>query len=137
MKLVLDSDVLLDFTLARSGFVHEIDALFQRQSEWGLEFATTGCVLQNVHYIAEKGAFGLPRALFEQLLARITVIPVAGHHLVRALDFSDFEDAVVAFAAADAGADYVITRNLQDFRKIPGIACLTPREFTALRSALG
>jgi predicted nucleic acid-binding protein len=137
MKLVLDSDVLLDFVLARSGFVHEIDALVQRQTEWGLEFATTGCVLQNVHYIAEKGALGLPHTVFEQLLARIAVIPVAASHLARALDFSDFEDAVVAFAAADASADYVITRNLKDFRKIPGISSLTPREFMALRSALG
>jgi predicted nucleic acid-binding protein len=135
MKLVLDSDVLLDFLLARSGFVHEIDHLVQNQYEWALDFGTSACVLQNVHYIARRGGFALPNEVLEMLLERITVIPVGNEHLHKAISHSDFEDAVLAFAAADWGADYLITRNLKDFRKIPEVASLTPREFIALRGA--
>lgn len=135
MKLVLDSDVLLDFLLARSGFVHEIDHLVQNQSEWGLNLATSACVLQNVHYIANRGGFALPNEVMEMLLERITVIPVGGEHVRKALVFSDFEDAVLAYAAADWGADYLITRNIKDFRKIPEVTSCTPREFSALRGA--
>lgn len=137
MKLVLDSDVLLDFLLARSGFVHEIDHLVQNQENWGLHLATSACVLQNVHYIARRGGFALPNEVMQMLLDRVTVIPVGNEHLVRALTFSDFEDAVLAYAAAQWGADYLITRNLKDFRKIPEVASLTPREFIALRTAKG
>jgi predicted nucleic acid-binding protein len=135
MKLVLDSDVLLDFLLARSGFVHEIDHLVQNQYEWRLDLATSACVLQNVHYIARRGGFTLPNEVLEMLLERVTVIPVCGDHLERALSFTDFEDAVLAYAAAEWGADYLITRNLKDFRKIPEVTSLTPREFIALRGA--
>lgn len=135
MKLVLDSDVLLDFLLARSGFVHEIDHLVQNQFEWGLNLATSACVLQNVHYIANRGGFALPNEVMEMLLERITVIPVGGEHVRKALAFSDFEDAVLAYAAADWGADYLITRNIKDFRKIPEVTSCTPREFSALRGA--
>jgi predicted nucleic acid-binding protein len=135
MKLVLDSDVLLDFLLARSGFVHEIDQLVQNQFEWGLNLATSACVLQNVHYIANRGGFPLPNEVMEMLLERITVITVSGEHVRKALVFSDFEDAVLAYAAADWGADYLITRNIKDFRKIPEVTSCTPREFSALRGA--
>jgi predicted nucleic acid-binding protein len=135
MKLVLDSDVLLDFLLARSGFVHEIDHLVQNQFEWGLNLATSACVLQNVHYIANRGGFTLPNEVMEMLLERITVIPVSGEPVRKALVFSDFEDAVLAYAAADWGADYLITRNIKDFRKIPEMTSCTPREFSALRGA--
>ena len=135
MKLVLDSDVLLDFLLARSGFVLEIDHLVQNQYEWRLDLATSACVLQNVHYIARRGGFTLPNEVLEMLLERVTVIPVCGEHLERALSFNDFEDAVLAYAAAEWGADYLITRNLKDFRKIPEVTSLTPREFIALRGA--
>jgi len=135
MKLVLDSDVLLDFLLARSGFVHEIDQLVQNQDNWGLHLATSACVLQNVDYIARRGGFALPNEVMKMLLERVTVIPVGNEHLGRALTFSDFEDAVLAYAAAEWGADYLITRNLKDFRKIPEVTSLTPREFIALRRA--
>jgi len=135
MKLVLDSDVLLDFLLARSGFVHEIDHLVQNQYDWVLDLATSACVLQNVHYIARRGGFALPNEVWEMLLERITVIPVRGEHLERALTCADFEDAVLAYAAAEWCADYLITRNIKDFRKIPEVTSLTPREFIALRDA--
>ena len=115
--------------------MHEIDHLVQNQFEWGLNLATSACVLQNVHYIANRGGFTLPNEVMEMLLERVIVIPVSGEHVRKALVFSDFEDAVLAYAAADWGADYLITRNIKDFRKIPEVTSCTPREFSALRGA--
>ena len=41
---------------------------------------------------------------------------------------SDFEDAVQAFCAKNAGAKIIITRNIQDYRLSP-VKAVTPKEF--------
>ncbi|GMR11315.1 MAG: hypothetical protein BMS9Abin28_2144 [Anaerolineae bacterium] len=47
------------------------------------------------------------------------------------LNWEDFEDAVQMAAAARAGAEYLITRNPEDF-KGSSVSLLQPSEFTAL-----
>ena len=44
------------------------------------------------------------------------------------LDFQDFEDAVIAAIAMREKADYIITRNIQDFSKSE-VPALTPNIF--------
>ena len=44
----------------------------------------------------------------------------------------DFEDAVVAASAKLSGCDYVITRNVQDFRLSP-VSAVPPAEFLAMQ----
>lgn len=41
---------------------------------------------------------------------------------------SDFEDALQVAAALAANADFIVTRNLQDFRRSP-LPALTPPQF--------
>ena len=40
----------------------------------------------------------------------------------------DFEDALIAYSAASAGIDIIITRNKKDYKNSP-ITVLTPEEF--------
>jgi hypothetical protein len=47
------------------------------------------------------------------------------------LPYKDFEDAVQMMAAVRSGADYLITRNVRDFKAGP-LPALTPAEFLAL-----
>lgn len=49
----------------------------------------------------------------------------------RELPLADFEDAVVAAAAAAANCDYIVTRNLDDFRGSP-VAAISPEDFCRL-----
>lgn len=50
--------------------------------------------------------------------------------LIRAqrLGWPDFEDAVVAAAAESSGCEYIVTRNVPDFRQSP-ILAVTPEEY--------
>jgi predicted nucleic acid-binding protein len=50
--------------------------------------------------------------------------------------FSDFEDSVLHESARHAGAEYIITRNIKDFKntKIP---VFTPTEFLSMLESLG
>ena len=51
-------------------------------------------------------------------------------HQARALDFTDFEDAMQAAAAVECQAHLIVTRNLRDFTHSPIPAC-TPEQFLA------
>jgi hypothetical protein len=42
--------------------------------------------------------------------------------------FADFEDALQAAAARSAGASFIVTRNVKDFR-FSQVPALSPREF--------
>lgn len=48
----------------------------------------------------------------------------------------DYEDALVAFSAARAGADVIVTRNKRDFAHAP-VSAMTPAEFDAAYTPAG
>jgi len=51
------------------------------------------------------------------------------------LKFSDFEDSVLHESAIHAGADYIITRNIRDFKRTK-IPAFTPAEFLSMLETL-
>ena len=50
----------------------------------------------------------------------------------RSYDMPDFEDAMVAAAAASAGCDVIVTRNASHFASSP-VPAIAPDEFNAMR----
>ena len=64
------------------------------------------------------------------------MVPVDHDRLLQApaMNWDDFEDAIQAACAAKANADYLLTRNKEDF---PGaeVTVLSPAEFLALVGA--
>ena len=48
-----------------------------------------------------------------------------------AMMWPDFEDALQTAAAVKIGADYIVTRNLKDFKNSP-VPCLSPSAFLDL-----
>ena len=64
------------------------------------------------------------------LLSIVDVAPVAAKDALRALQLpmKDLEDAMQAAAALAWEADYIVTRNLVDYRKSP-IPAIGPKDF--------
>jgi hypothetical protein len=96
----------------------------------GLLSATT---VTTIHYIAERqigrqATFGR----ISDLLSLFGVAPVNQAVLVSALGLgmADFEDAVLHEAAMQAGADCIVTRNINDFG-LAMIPVYTPAQFLA------
>jgi hypothetical protein len=60
-------------------------------------------------------------AAVEKLLRIFSVVAAEKTELLPALalDFPDFEDAVQAACAVKVSADWVVTRNIRDFKKSP------------------
>ena len=99
----------------------------------GLLCATT---LSTIAYLAGK-VIGKRQAVEQvrQLLNLFEVAPVTRPILDAALagNMSDFEDAVLAEAAHQAGAQAIITRNLKDFARST-VRAYTPRQWLAMGS---
>ena len=134
MRVVLDTNVLIDFFLDRQPFAADAADLIQRAQR--LEFQGVACATSftTVDYLARK-AVGAEEAKAQvaYLLSTLEVGPVNGAILRDAFESTirDFEDAVVVESARASNADYIVTRDLRDFGASP-IPVHTPESFRKL-----
>lgn len=125
MKVLLDCDVLLDVALARAPHLgHSADVL--RWAEAGGTAAVAWHTLTNCAYLLK----GSGRSFLTTLLRFVSVAPagtVDAHRALR-LPMRDLEDAFLSAAALSWGAEFIITRNINDYRRSP-VPAITPTAF--------
>ncbi len=130
MKVLFDTNVVLDLLLDREPWAVTAAQLFSRVERGSLEGYLCATTVTTVHYLATKAVGSKQaRAEIRKLLALCAVAPVDQRVLQRAveLDFSDFEDAVIHEAARRMSVEVVVTRDLQGFKKAT-ITILSPEE---------
>lgn len=120
MKLLLDTNIVLDVLMDRLPFSNSAVELFSKVEDGTVIGYLCGTTVTTVYYLASKTA-GATLALEEirKLLTFFEVAPVSRHVLESALvaGFEDFEDAVIHEAACHVGVDAIVTRNQKDFKK--------------------
>ena len=120
MKVLFDTNVVLDHLLGREPFVSNAEQLLNLVDTGRIDGIICSTTATTIHYLASK-AVGAPAAMeyLRQLLAIFDVATVDRDVLKGALDlgFSDFEDAVLHEAACKAGAVAIVTRNGKDFTR--------------------
>jgi predicted nucleic acid-binding protein len=120
MKVLFDTNVVLDVLLARAPHVDDAAILFSLVDRGVLQGVLCATTVTTLHYLAER-AVGRQRARrhIEELLAIFGIAPVDDTVLQQALrlEFDDFEDAVLHEAARGAQAVAIVTRNGRDFRR--------------------
>ncbi len=138
MKVLFDTNVILDVLLDREPFVNDSIWLLskvERSEITGFVCATT---ITTIHYLLTK-ALGSDAALrhISSLLSLFVIAPVNRLVIEGALKskFNDFEDAVLHEAALHAGAKYIVTSNSRDFKpsKLP---VFEPRELIYILKSL-
>lgn len=117
MKVLFDTNVVLDFLLRREPFYSDAVRLFvhvELQNVQGYLGATTVTTLA---YFLEKTLRAAFRTELRRLLELFDVATINKDVLSRAQRSSvkDFEDAVLAEAAFASGLDAIVTRNVKDF----------------------
>lgn len=133
MKVLLDTNVVLDVLLARAPHADVAVQLFNLVDRGRLQGVLCATTVTTIHYLATK-ASGRRQAKkhLRQLLAMFEVAPVDQAVLSQAIDlnFADFEDAVLHEAARAAGVAGIVTRNGKDFRGA-SLPVFSPMEFLA------
>lgn len=119
MRLLLDINVLLDVALKRAPFAHDsaqqLNAVVLGQAEG---FVASHTLTTAFYVIAKNQGVLNATAVVAQMLRILDVVPADRVDLSQAvsLGWRDFEDAVQAVSALKIGADYIVTRDLHDFR---------------------
>lgn len=133
MRVLLDTDVILDLLLNRAGFVEHAAALWEAHEQGRLVAYISVITPVNVFYIARKlkGADTARQAVVE-LLAALPICPLDQRTLETALTlpFSDYEDAVQLASAIASHLDALITRKLEDYKNA-ALPVFNPPEFLA------
>ena len=126
MRVFLDTNILLDVLLNREPFVADSEGVILRCEAIGAEMFIAWHGLATAYYLLKRGRTEAEAlAEVDKILAWAQVADGTDAHArhARSLGFNDFEDALQAVAAEACAADWIVTRNMEDFARstVPAI----------------
>lgn len=131
MRVLLDTNVVLDFVLARQPFFSEADSIFFKLKNRDFEAYVSPITPINIFYTThkEKGKATAFSAIVELLkLVRITKSNNSIYQNALSINFSDYEDAVQHECAVAENLDAIVTRNSKDYKNSV-VKVYSPTEF--------
>jgi len=133
-KVLIDLNLILDVLQKREPF-YAASARVLACAETGLvEGIVAAHTLTPLFYlVARDQSAERARVVLTELLQFLSVASVGHATIEQALNlpYGDFEDAVQMMAAVQAGAQYLVTRNVRDYQAGP-LPALQPAELLAL-----
>ncbi|HEY9708423.1 MAG TPA: PIN domain-containing protein [Oculatellaceae cyanobacterium] len=119
MRVLVDTNIMLDALLEREPFVRDARALLEAIDSGQIEGYVTATTLTNIFYIVRRQTRSIERASLavSETLAAMQICSVDRDILEAAFAYNlrDFEDAVQLACAIAENLDAIITRNPQDF----------------------
>ena len=133
-KVFVDSDVILDVALARNPFFPASKMILaMAENNFIIGSISSNCIA-NIYYILRKlGGDIKAREFISNIVKYISVITINHQSVLKALKskFSDFEDALQYYSASENQCEYIITRNIEDYKNSK-INILLPEEFVKM-----
>jgi len=138
MKVLFDTNIIMDVLLDRKPFAENASYLLSKVELTEMNGFICATTVTTIHYLLSK--YLSKKKAVESIHSIMDLFEVASvNRLVieNALrsKFDDFEDSVLHEAARHAGAMYIITRNIKDFKKSK-IPVFTPLEFLNMLESL-
>ena len=135
MKILLDTNILIDFFAKREPFYQDAEKIFELCQQEKVQGAIAVHSILNMAYILRKN-FTLAelKEIFSGLCKIFKVESIDSDVIFQAIaddNFADFEDCLQEKCALNFAANFIITRNLDDFKdgKLPA---LSPTDFVKL-----
>jgi len=139
MKVLFDTNIILDVLLDRIPFSEHASYLMSKVERSEINGFLCATTVTTIHYLLSK-YLDKEKAIdsINSIMALFEVASVNRLVIENALKskFTDFEDSVLHESARHAGAEYIITRNIKDFKKSK-IPAFTPTEFVSMLESLG
>ena len=130
MKILVDTNVILDVLCNRKDFVADSLRVFQCCEAQHITGYISALSIPNIVYIMRKELDSERiREILHILTMVFSVVELRESDLLKAaeLSFDDYEDAIQSVCAARVRADYVVTRNGKDFSN-SSIPAISPTE---------
>lgn len=130
MKVLVDTNVILDVLCNRKDFVADSLRVFQCCEAQHITGYISALSIPNIVYIMRKELDPERiREILHTLTMVFSVVELRESDLLKAaeLSFDDYEDAIQSVCAARVRADYIVTRNGKDFSN-SSIPAVSPAE---------
>lgn len=129
--ILIDLNVVLDVVQKKEPHYSASAAVMGRVTDGRVAACLPAHAFTTLHYLVSRHQTkAAANRVVDWLLRYFEVAGTTRHELERAkaLEWPDFEDAVVAAAAESSSCTHIVTRNIRDFRDSP-VAALTPEEY--------
>ena len=141
-RLLIDTNVLLDFLLGRNPFGQPAkEILLLAEKDKTLEF-TSASAVTDIYYLLEKAirqsvedkseaSYLMAQSKIKDLISLVSILPVTSTDILHAIElgWKDFEDAVLYSVALANDIDFIISRDKGFIGS--DIPVISPEEFLA------
>ena len=132
MKVFVDTNIIIDILERREPFFQDSYRIIQLGLQGKLETLMSAGSVTDVYYVMSRSLRDAAKTK-GKILALTSLIDLCsttanGIHTALTLNIADFEDAVIAAAAKQEKADFIITRNEADFSGSP-VPAIDPAQF--------
>lgn len=136
-RILIDTNVLLDYLITRESYYEEAKEIMLSC----LNGETKGCIaahsIPNIFFILRKDYNVKERR--EILINLCTIFDVEGIDKSKLLlglqneNFTDFEDCLQMECAKSYGAEFIVTRNISDYKQSE-VKAILPKDYLAIVS---
>lgn len=135
MKVLIDTNVILDALASREPFRAEAETIFALAAAKSVDAEISASSLTDIFYILRKATHdaALTRNAIGKLITLFGIQDVTQADCINAIasPMPDFEDAMLAACADRRGVDYIVSRNTKDFESSP-VPVVTPQQFITM-----
>ena len=130
MRVLIDTNVLIDFVCDREGFADNANAIFALGYLGEVKLLTSALSFVTTMYVAHKHNYQKVQRSLTKIAEFVEVQDLSANTTIEMLstDWSDYEDATQHRTAVQALANCIVTRNKNDFQK-SSIPVYEPSEF--------
>lgn len=131
MKILIDTNVILDYLLCREPYQEDAKMIINACKEKKVIGCIAAHTVSNIFFILRK-VYSVKerRDILNSICQLFEVESINKEKIIRGLNndkFSDFEDCLQMECAISFQAEYIVTRNIDDF-KGSSIACILPSD---------
>ena len=135
MIVLLDTNIIMDALQERTPFDIEAKEILKRAQNKEFSCLFTANAAADIFYLYSRARdMKSAKAALGFLIAHYGVVTVSQEDCKSALSqpIEDFEDALVAVCAKNAGADYIITRDDVFLSASSPVKLITPKSFLSM-----
>lgn len=119
MVLLIDINTILDCLLRREPFYATAEKVMDLCAEDSIDGCIALHTVTTIWYLLRKNPVEQRRAALKSVCELLKVVGTSHEEVLKAIDddnFKDFEDCVQSRCAKAANADYIVTRNVEDYK---------------------
>ena len=138
MKILLDTNIVLDILLAREPFVEEAREIFLLIENHKVEGFVCATTMTTIHYLIGRQKDKASADVLVLNLLNLFEVAAVDKPILQDASLNngiDYEDSVIYTSAKYAEVDMILTRDKRGFKNSE-ISILNPKEFLAFWKAL-